>query len=175
MLARLKRSTVDIVVHLENYRCAEAYDTLFVYVCFFFFQAEDGIRDGTVTGVQTCALPILPVLGNLAKTHAQGVEVNRLLKITGGTQLFAVLFRLRPSLAAYDDYRDFLRMAEGGKGLKQFVAGILRHAQIEQNSIRTRFKGNGQALLRLTGVDDFVGVTQLQAHQTAEGCIVVHN
>src|SRR2546430_3348263 len=27
--------------------------------CFFFFQAEDGIRDLTVTGVQTCALPIL--------------------------------------------------------------------------------------------------------------------
>src|SRR2546430_5716875 len=29
-------------------------------VCFFFFQAEDGIRDLTVTGVQTCALPISP-------------------------------------------------------------------------------------------------------------------
>src|SRR5207245_5725213 len=28
------------------------------YVNFFFFQAEDGIRDATVTGVQTCALPI---------------------------------------------------------------------------------------------------------------------
>src|SRR6267143_2459674 len=27
-------------------------------ICVFFFQAEDGIRDGTVTGVQTCALPI---------------------------------------------------------------------------------------------------------------------
>src|SRR2546430_14284492 len=27
-------------------------------VLFFFFQAEDGIRDLTVTGVQTCALPI---------------------------------------------------------------------------------------------------------------------
>src|SRR5690606_39830505 len=27
-------------------------------VCFFFFQAEDGIRDFHVTGVQTCALPI---------------------------------------------------------------------------------------------------------------------
>src|SRR2546430_15946808 len=27
-------------------------------MCFFFFQAEDGIRDLTVTGVQTCALPI---------------------------------------------------------------------------------------------------------------------
>src|SRR2546427_4926382 len=30
--------------------------TLFCF--FFFFQAEDGIRDLTVTGVQTCALPI---------------------------------------------------------------------------------------------------------------------
>src|SRR2546430_16773070 len=29
------------------------------FCCFFFFQAEDGIRDLTVTGVQTCALPIL--------------------------------------------------------------------------------------------------------------------
>src|SRR5215510_8891618 len=29
-----------------------------LFVCFFFFQAEDGIRDGHVTGVQTCALPI---------------------------------------------------------------------------------------------------------------------
>src|SRR5690348_18217274 len=28
----------------------------------FFFQAEDGIRDGRVTGVQTCALPILRLL-----------------------------------------------------------------------------------------------------------------
>src|SRR5690606_39933701 len=29
-------------------------------VLFFFFQAEDGIRDFHVTGVQTCALPIWP-------------------------------------------------------------------------------------------------------------------
>src|SRR5207245_5219283 len=28
------------------------------WVCSFFFQAEDGIRGATVTGVQTCALPI---------------------------------------------------------------------------------------------------------------------
>src|SRR5258708_17982132 len=30
---------------------------------FFFFQAEDGIRDDLVTGVQTCALPIFPAVG----------------------------------------------------------------------------------------------------------------
>src|SRR5688500_20309500 len=29
---------------------------------YFFFQAEDGIRDYKVTGVQTCALPILTVV-----------------------------------------------------------------------------------------------------------------
>src|SRR5258708_30547604 len=32
--------------------------TIFVSVVSFFFQAEDGIRDDLVTGVQTCALPI---------------------------------------------------------------------------------------------------------------------
>ena len=31
---------------------------LFISVSLFFFQAEDGIRDSSVTGVQTCALPI---------------------------------------------------------------------------------------------------------------------
>src|SRR5438034_5885235 len=31
-----------------------------VFFLFFFFQAEDGIRDHCVTGVQTCALPIFP-------------------------------------------------------------------------------------------------------------------
>src|SRR3712207_8814005 len=33
----------------------------FVWI-FFFFQAEDGIRDIGVTGVQTCALPIWPAV-----------------------------------------------------------------------------------------------------------------
>src|SRR2546429_3335284 len=32
-----------------------------VWIIFFFFQAEDGIRDVAVTGVQTCALPISAV------------------------------------------------------------------------------------------------------------------
>src|SRR5688572_31491780 len=37
--------------------CLFIYFFLFFFF-FFFFQAEDGIRDLTVTGVQTCALPI---------------------------------------------------------------------------------------------------------------------
>src|SRR5256886_10063201 len=39
----------------------------------FFFQAEDGIRDLTVTGVQTCALPILIVAGTVTKKMAPQV------------------------------------------------------------------------------------------------------
>src|SRR5690348_18030282 len=38
---------------------------------FFFFQAEDGIRDGRVTGVQTCALPIYSK-GSTHKTEKSG-------------------------------------------------------------------------------------------------------
>src|SRR5207245_6179688 len=38
------------------------YFLYFLFFFFFFFQAEDGIRDATVTGVQTCALPIFPIL-----------------------------------------------------------------------------------------------------------------
>src|SRR5476649_2984182 len=34
------------------------FSTLTLNLLFFFFQAEDGIRDHCVTGVQTCALPI---------------------------------------------------------------------------------------------------------------------
>src|SRR5256885_12481143 len=37
----------------------QCYQMCCVMMLFFFFQAEDGIRDYKVTGVQTCALPIL--------------------------------------------------------------------------------------------------------------------
>src|SRR5688572_31781294 len=39
--------------------------------CFFFFQAEDGIRDLTVTGVQTCALPISSVHRHLGEEECE--------------------------------------------------------------------------------------------------------
>src|SRR5256885_14430691 len=39
---------------------------------FFFFQAEDGIRDYKVTGVQTCALPITPRRSGSPNRHWAG-------------------------------------------------------------------------------------------------------
>src|SRR6266566_7980136 len=54
---------------------------------FFFFQAEDGIRDYKVTGVQTCALPISrrgfhdetlqPCIGNEVEQRRRGDEIDR--------------------------------------------------------------------------------------------------
>src|SRR5688572_31978023 len=44
---------------------------------FFFFQAEDGIRDLTVTGVQTCALPILACAGDCNQMRRQIAAVDR--------------------------------------------------------------------------------------------------
>src|SRR5438270_1821231 len=40
---------------------------------FFFFQAEDGIRDLTVTGVQTCALPIFGRSDGIDPTDAKAL------------------------------------------------------------------------------------------------------
>src|SRR5207245_3723933 len=44
-------------INLESVELCHFVYPLHAFV-FFFFQAEDGIRDATVTGVQTCALPI---------------------------------------------------------------------------------------------------------------------
>src|SRR6266508_6473298 len=66
---------------------------------FFFFQAEDGIRDGHVTGVQTCALPIFlrrfaeqgrtvlvasHMLAEVAQTVDQVVIINRGRRVASG-------------------------------------------------------------------------------------------
>src|SRR2546427_8106659 len=44
------------------------------FVFFFFFQAEDGIRDLTVTGVQTCALPIFTSKRNVFNSFVAGIQ-----------------------------------------------------------------------------------------------------
>src|SRR2546429_7334235 len=59
-----------------------------VYMSFFFFQAEDGIRDVAVTGVQTCALPIyLGSLNGQAAGEPGGSPVTCLSLICNGWQV----------------------------------------------------------------------------------------
>src|SRR2546429_3161786 len=49
-------------------------------LCFFFFQAEDGIRDVAVTGVQTCALPIC----HMRSVHLYSLETGHSQRVTDG-------------------------------------------------------------------------------------------
>src|SRR5256885_3721154 len=68
--------------------CLTLYWCRFMFFCFF--QAEDGIRDYKVTGVQTCALPIF---GQDLREHADGLAA-------GDTELTTVVEHYNPIVTA---------------------------------------------------------------------------
>src|SRR2546429_322591 len=55
-------------------------------ILFFFFQAEDGIRDVAVTGVQTCALPIYTLFAQ-SLLAGRSVSAAMTMNIMGGRGL----------------------------------------------------------------------------------------
>src|SRR5256885_13276131 len=69
---------------------------------FFFFQAEDGIRDYKVTGVQTCALPIsFQLVAASAEWDARGGAMHLAGRVTGSAQEALAWLRQHPQLSAY--------------------------------------------------------------------------
>src|SRR5690606_40617616 len=59
----------------------------------FFFQAEDGIRDFHVTGVQTCALPIcllhaMTVPAAIAKGEIEVIDTDQATRVPGVVRVF---------------------------------------------------------------------------------------
>src|SRR6267154_279172 len=114
-------------------------------------------------------------LGSLSEACAQCLEVNWLFKIARSTKLFAMFLGLSTALPAHDNHRDRLRAAQGSEGLQQFIAGIIRHSQIEQDGLGPVFEGQSQTLLWLARVDDFISVAELKAHEAAQRLIIVHN
>src|SRR5205809_3142547 len=56
------------------------------FFCFFFFQAEDGIRDVAVTGVQTCALPISPwaYIDHLVRANGSSRRQHQMIDVRPG-------------------------------------------------------------------------------------------
>src|SRR3989449_11006595 len=62
---------------------------------FFFFQAEDGIRDVAVTGVQTCALPIYPHIAPLLDSGETEYLLWFVMPFVPGESLRQVLRRER--------------------------------------------------------------------------------
>src|SRR5437016_6167725 len=58
---------------------------------FFFFQAEDGIRDWSVTGVQTCALPICSAQSKVHRGHLPVPGEGRASEEEGQAMKFATI------------------------------------------------------------------------------------
>src|SRR2546428_11343233 len=74
------------------------------FCVFFFFQAEDGIRDLIVTGVQTCALPIYKVPRTIFMGSEQGLyrtvdgadHWTRVESPLNGLQIWSILLARKP-------------------------------------------------------------------------------
>src|SRR5207249_8299078 len=114
---------------------------LISFFWFFFFQAEDGIRDRNVTGVQTCALPICFVLGSVGP----------------GTRL--------PSLGhiAYQDLEDALAIQCAG-----LIAGTADAILIEtcQDPLQIKAAVNGAKRAREDAKKDIPIIVQVTVETT---------
>src|SRR5690348_8356532 len=120
-------------------------------MCCFFFQAEDGIRDGRVTGVQTCALPIFREL-----TAAGMMDCKNALEETGGDFDKAVEF-LRIKGA-----KDIGKRAERttANGLVAAVGGALIELDCETDFVakNAEFQDLGERIVNVAATLD-AGIT----------------
>src|SRR5436190_22058555 len=117
---------------------------MFCLCMFFFFQAEDGIRDHCVTGVQTCALPILLPGGAIDRRHYE----------------LCVLSELRDRLRAGDvwvagsrQYRSFEERLISGETLQELQQAGTLPVAVEADF--ERFIADRRAVLdeRLAAID----------------------
>src|SRR5437879_10153369 len=97
---------------------------------FFFFQAEDGIRDTSVTGVQTCALPISTIQQAAAEESAvldRGSQISQ--RQCAGCHERAT----RSSAPSYQEIATFYRrgfpMSAGNPDLRSRLASAVTHPQ----------------------------------------------
>src|SRR6266404_8771820 len=93
---------------------------------FFFFQAEDGIRDKLVTGVQTCALPIL------ARARRLGFHLNEIREVvrmrrSGRCPCPHVLDLVRQKVEELD--RTLADLTDVRRGLQELLRSSSRSAQ----------------------------------------------
>src|SRR5690606_39398188 len=95
---------------------------LFVFVFFFFFQAEDGIRDFHVTGVQTCALPILDDVVAVERDDADAEPVAE--RVTDGPELHQVPERRPVPQRAWPGPAGDLRPGDLGGDLGEVVLAV---------------------------------------------------
>src|SRR5438046_10273694 len=94
-----------------------------MYIKFFFFQAEDGIRDWSVTGVQTCALPIYAVGGgrststdDMPKASDAQLEADRIAAL--GVMLHQLLHAAARALGDDDEGVRLAALVGGAQPLR---------------------------------------------------------
>src|SRR2546429_2528545 len=91
------------------------------FLCFFFFQAEDGIRDVAVTGVQTCALPISLVAQRIRVLIIDDNRLMReglsaLLKAQPDLQVVGAVADLAAALGQVPEFTPHVVLVDAGLG-----------------------------------------------------------
>src|SRR5260370_18050569 len=84
---------------------------------FFFFQAEDGIRDSSVTGVQTCALPIYSIEGTGEGAISAGRDRSPLATLAIGAGAYLLLAAVVDALV--------IRVPDGNPHLQTALIALL--------------------------------------------------
>src|SRR6266850_1180052 len=105
----------------------------------FFFQAEDGIRDYKVTGVQTCALPILLVVGS----GAVGVEFASIYQAFGSK---VILIEREPRIVPLEDadVSEALRRSFQRQGMEVRVGASIQNVRVEGDQAWSEIQVNGE-------------------------------
>src|SRR3989441_2738033 len=83
-----------------------------LWLFFFFFQAEDGIRDKLVTGVQTCALPIFPVLDEFTAAGRCGAAGLGLCTVNYFSLAYSALACLRMEMSGSASFHSARKRSE---------------------------------------------------------------
>src|SRR5687768_14194322 len=127
-----------------------------IMVFFFFFQAEDGIRDVAVTGVQTCALPIY----TLAKEIREETGETALVSIDTETNTWRVwIGPMKETIEEADAFKTMLTE----KGFQDAVMVTEKKVVHTDDAIalsrqlRTAGKSEVRSLIKTTGASDVVG------------------
>src|SRR5256886_4589664 len=122
---------------------------------FFFFQAEDGIRDLTVTGVQTCALPISRHLGEEIVYRAPPLRVAAADDIADGLVEREPGDRagahgpavdsdaLPPGVDAHAERRDLAVHAHAARANQLLGLAPRRHARARQGALQAHHRHSG--------------------------------